>query len=105
MGYRPYATFLTLLAQQERDDAIEWYAKESLLTASKWLDELDRLLVRLEDNPFQYSERLLFIRRAKLARFPYHVFYAIDEGNFFVEIIGIQHTSRDPDIIRRRINF
>ena len=105
MGYRPYTTFLTILAEQERDNAINWYAKESLPTASKWLDELDRLLARLEDNPFQYADHLLFVRRAKLAKFPHHVFYAIDDVNLFVEIIGIQHTSRDPEIIRRRINF
>ena len=104
-GHKVYTTFLTLLAQEERNDALVWYAKESPATANKWLDELDHLLDRLENNPFQYAEHLLFIRRAKLAKFPYHIFYAIDEVNFFVEIIGIQHTSRDPDIIRRRINF
>lgn len=104
-GHKPYATFLTLLAEQERDDAIEWYAKDSLTTANKWLDEFDRLLDRLEINPFQYAEHLLFIRKAKLTTFPYSIFYAIDEVNFLVEIIGVQHASRDPSIIRRRINF
>ncbi|AQG80810.1 type II toxin-antitoxin system RelE/ParE family toxin [Spirosoma montaniterrae] len=100
-----YETFLTFLAQQERDDAIEWFTKESPAQARNWLDEFDRLLDRLENNPFQYAEHLLFIRRAKLHKFPYHVFYAVDEINYSVEIIGIQHTSRDPNIIRRRINF
>lgn len=104
-GHKRYTTFLTLLAEQERDDVIEWYANHSLTTANKWLDEFDRLLDRLESNPFQYAEHLLFIRRAKLTTYPYHIFYAIDEVNFFVEIIGVQHTSRDPSIIRRRINF
>ncbi len=100
-----YETFLTLLAQQERDDVIEWYVNESPVKARYWLDEFDQLLSRLEDNPFQYAEHLLFIRRAKLHKFPYHVFYAVNEINYTVEIIGIQHTSRDPGIIRRRINF
>ena len=67
-GRKSYTTFLTLLAEQERDDAIYWYIKESLITADKWLDEFGHLLDRLEDNPFQYAEHLLFIRRAKLKK-------------------------------------
>ena len=104
-GRKLYTTFLTLLAEQERDDAIDWYAKENLITANRWLNEFGHLLDRLENNPFQYAEHLLFIRRAKLAKFPHHVLYAIDEVNFLVEIIGIRHASRDPDVIRRRVNF
>lgn len=77
-GHKVYSTFLTLLAEQERNDVIDWYARESLTTANKWLDEFDHLLDRLENNPFQYAEHLLFIRKAKLAKFPYYVFYAID---------------------------
>lgn len=78
--------------------------QQKLLETARQLldgDDLDSLLARLENNSFPYAEHVLFVRRAKLTRFPYHVFYAIDEVNLFVEIIG----SRDRGIIRRRINF
>ena len=104
-GSTTYTVFLTLLAEQERNDIVEWYAQNNLMVARRWFDEFDQLLERLANNPFLYSEHLLFIRKARMNKFPYHVFYAIDESNFRIEIIGIQHTSRDTDIIRRRINY
>lgn len=99
-----YTAVLTLLAEQEHNDILAWYAQDDVLKVTRWLDDFDQLLDRLEDNPYQYAEHLLFIRRARFHKF-YHAFYAIDEVNKVVEIIGIQHSSRDSAIIRRRINF
>jgi plasmid stabilization system protein ParE len=59
----------------------------------------------LSDNPYLYPEHLLFVRRAALSKFPYHVFYAVNESAAEVEIIAVLHQSRDPDALRKRINL
>ena len=104
-GSKLYHVSITLRAQQERDDIIDWYESRQSKLGEQWLIEFERLIERLEDNPLMYSEYLYFVHRAPLRRFPFAVFFVTDTVNYEVEIIAIRHINRDPDSIRKLINI
>ena len=103
-GNKSYHVSFTLVAQQERDDVMDWYESRPPKFGEQWLIEFERLLDRLEDNALLYSEYLYFVHRAPLRRFPFAVFFVTDTVNYEVEIIAIRHTNRDPDSIHELIN-
>ncbi|MEZ0538282.1 type II toxin-antitoxin system RelE/ParE family toxin [Fibrella arboris] len=59
----------------------------------------------MASNPYLYEENLLFIRRAVLHRFPYTVYYRIDEEDQIIIILGVLHQRQDRNEILRRINL
>ena len=67
--------------------------------ASHFLDELETIYNRLEENPFQFAEckdEYLFIRGYRNALFQemnYHVVFRIDELSVY--ILGVFHTLED----------
>lgn len=67
--------------------------------ASHFLDELERVYSRLEDNPYQFAEskdRFLFLRgyrEALFQRMRYRVVFRVDEQTVF--ILGVFHDLED----------
>ncbi|MBQ9212294.1 MAG: type II toxin-antitoxin system RelE/ParE family toxin [Clostridia bacterium] len=67
--------------------------------ASHFLDELDSIYSRLEDNPYQFTEskdEYLFLRGYRDALFEkmkYHVIFRVDEQSVY--ILGVFHTLED----------
>lgn len=67
--------------------------------ASHFLDELEAIYNRLEENPFQFAEskdEYLFIRGYRVALFQginYYVVFRVDEQTVYV--LGVFHTLED----------
>ncbi len=67
--------------------------------ATHFLDELDAIYNRLEENPYQFAEskdEYLFMRGYRDALFQemnYHVVFRVDEQ--FVYVLGVFHTLED----------
>ena len=85
--------FLTV-AQQEVDDAYEWFEASTEGRGLEFLDELDRVVRLIRTFPFAASEIEPEIRRSLLPRFPYAIVYGIDEQTLVV--IAVTHTHRQP---------
>lgn len=64
----------------------------------EFLNELDRLFARLSEFPLssQSVEGYEDVRRARVRRFPFAVFYRTD-GLDQIDVLRIVHTARDPD--------
>jgi plasmid stabilization system protein ParE len=100
-------SFLVVFSEEalaDRERAIEYYQERSFGLGFAWEEDYERTETRLEQNPESFPEYLFFVRRALLNRFPFSVFYAINDIDKTVVIIGILHQSQDIDIIRQRIN-
>lgn len=85
--------FLTI-AQQEVDDAYEWFEASAEGRGPEFLDELDRVVRLIRSFPFAAFEIEPEIRRSLLPRFPYAVVYGIEEQTLVV--IAVAHTHRQP---------
>jgi len=99
----PYRLILKPEAEKDFDDAIAWYETQQKGLGEGFISKLDNLFFIIVRNPklFQVFHRQY--RRAFLTRFPYAVFYLVDEMNKQVTIYAILHTHRNPDVWKQRI--
>ena len=81
-------------ADNDVEAAFEWYEGEQPGLGLEFLDELRAAYDRIVDGPLKYPQLRSNTRRALLRRFPYAVFFAVEEG--IIVILAVLHTSRDP---------
>jgi len=91
-----YKIIVSPSAQINIDKAIEYYIENaSFLVASEFFDELQNCYRHLELNPFNQI-RIKSYRASPLDRFPYLVFYELDEEQPYVRILAVFNTNQDP---------
>ncbi|MCH8894234.1 MAG: type II toxin-antitoxin system RelE/ParE family toxin [Chloroflexi bacterium] len=82
-------------AEEDLDDAAQWYEGHSRGLGGEFLDEVQRVIGLIEDNPQSYPRIHGEIYRAMIRRFPFGMFYVL-EGETAV-VLAIIHASRDPN--------
>jgi len=94
---------LIILPQAELDvsDAASWYEGRRIGLGDEFLGELDSVLRRIIESPFQFPKIKKNIRRALLRRFPYSVYF--DVSTETLELIAVLHQHRDPRTWEKRI--
>ena len=88
-------------ALEEAEAAVDWYAQRSGRVAGMFLDELDRAIDRIGQNPEHYPPHDFGTRRIVLRRFPFVVVFR--KAAIGVEIIAIAHGRRRPGYWRERL--
>ncbi len=87
----------------ELEDALLWYEKISVKVLQKFKEELnigfEKILMYPNAAQLFYKD----FRRYVLRVFPYLIIYSVQEDNIFV--VSVFNTSRNPDIIKRRIEI
>ncbi len=82
-------------------DAQDWYERKAQGLGARCRAEVDFQVKRIAANSLLFPEMLADVRRARLRRFPYGLFFRdLDEGVF---VIACFHSSRDPQIWQRRV--
>ena len=81
-------------AEQDIDDAYDWYEEQQQDLGELFLKELVVFYKKLEQNPEIFSKATKPYRQAILNRFPYVIIYEIVKTE--VQIYSIFHTSRNP---------
>lgn len=104
-GDNPFSVSLTEGANEDKESIIDWYETIQPGLGLKWLTDYKRIEGTIAANPFYYAENLVFIRGARLPKFPYSIFYRIDELDQLVIVLGILHQRQDRNEILRRINL
>jgi len=66
----------------------------------RFLDELDVIFRRIEDNPRQFPRIDSNVRRALLRHFPYGVYF-IDDSHALA-VLAVLHLHREPDMWKSR---
>jgi len=82
-------------AQKEIENAIDYYALYSSDAPRNFIKKLNETYVVLEGNPFfrkQYKE----VRSLKISKFPYSLYFTVNEGENIVKIIACFHNKRNP---------
>jgi len=91
MAHRLVAGFR---ADLDVEGAFEWYERQQSDLGLEFLDELRGSYDRIAENPFKYQELRSGIRRALLRRFPYAVYFAVEDQ--VAIILAVLHVGRDP---------
>jgi plasmid stabilization system protein ParE len=72
------------LAQSDVNSAISWYGEERPAIAVAFIEALDVIIDRIRETPLQFPVVRGKVRRALLGRFPYGVFFVVDEEHIDV---------------------
>ncbi|QBN17607.1 type II toxin-antitoxin system RelE/ParE family toxin [Flavobacterium nackdongense] len=91
-----YKIMVTPDAIQNIDDAVYFYKKEvSDRVAKKFIDHYKQTFKDILKNPY-FQVFFQDFRGKPMKKFPYIVFYTIDESLKIIFIKAVFHTSQDP---------
>lgn len=81
--------------------AFDWYESEEPGLGFEFVDELRHAYRRILNGPFKYQELRSGIRRAITRRFPYAIYFSVEDE--VVVVVAVLHTARDPAEWQRRL--
>lgn len=81
-------------AEQDFSDAAGWYEAQRAGLGLEFLDEVLEVLSAIAEAPHRYPSVHRNTRRALIHRFPFGVYYRVEETT--IVVIAILHSSRDP---------
>ncbi len=87
-------------AEVELAEAFDWYEEQVRGLGSEFLIAVDAAVHALARNPLQFAEIHKGVRRSLLRRFPYGVFYFLDDERIIV--IAFFHVKRNPKRWKQR---
>ncbi|TKB98954.1 type II toxin-antitoxin system RelE/ParE family toxin [Pedobacter cryophilus] len=90
-----YKISISPLTQSEIENAIDYYSLYSADAPKYFILSLKNAYSSLSKNPF-YQIRYKNIRAFKLKKFPYSLYFIIDEENKSLKIISCFHDRRNP---------
>jgi toxin ParE1/3/4 len=77
-----------------------WYEGQVPGLGSRFLAELNRVFLRIEENPLQFPQLENAVRRALLRQFPYGVYFLVDSEH--IPILAVLHLHRQPSMWKDR---
>ncbi|MGV3530391.1 MAG: type II toxin-antitoxin system RelE/ParE family toxin [Flavisolibacter sp.] len=98
-----YQLILSPEAQQDIEEATDYYITVSYATAEKFIDTLEELYKKLERSPqhFSFVDKQRKLRSISFTAFPYSVIFQIIQNTVYV--FAVFNTEQDPDKLFKRI--
>jgi toxin ParE1/3/4 len=98
----PYKYNLSGEAEDDILEAYVWYEQQREGLGEEFLEALDRARLAVLQNPVTYRIRYKKkVRSFLVDRFPYLLLYVLENKD--VNVIAVFHTSRDPEIWKKRV--
>ncbi len=100
---RARAFRLLAAAEDEANEAFDWYESERPGLGDEFRGEVKLALTRIFSGPLQFEiVHRSDIRRARIHRFPFSIFFKLENDSIL--ILAIFHDKRDPAIWHGRID-
>ena len=90
-------SFKVTIRSRAREDIREtrdWYEERSPNLAVRFGREIDEVMLAIRDQPLIHAKIYLDIRRAMTRRFPYAIYFIIENGR--IVVLRVLHQARDP---------
>lgn len=97
-----YSPIVSLGTQQDILESIVWYNNEKENLGFEFYESVVEKINLLTEKPLHYSKRFKDVRTAKVNKYPYLIYFKIQESSSVINILGVLHTSRNPQLIRKR---
>jgi plasmid stabilization system protein ParE len=81
-------------AEADLLDAASWYERQLPGLGHRFLDQVEAVLSAISETPLMCAVLHRETRRALVRRFPFGVFYQVDESG--IVVVAVMHASRDP---------
>lgn len=97
-----YSVKLLPIAYQDLKNAKKWYDEQQESLGEEFKISFNNEIEYIRKYPEHNEQVLHDLRRSLLGRFPYAVFYLIEKNKGQITVLGVLHTSRNPEIIENR---
>jgi mRNA-degrading endonuclease RelE of RelBE toxin-antitoxin system len=91
-----YKIIIAPRTQKEYEQAIEYYALHSQDAPINFIDAVYKAYTSLAQNPL-LRIRYRNIRAIKIKRFPYLIYFTVNEKNNTVKVLSCFHYKRNPN--------
>lgn len=88
------------IAKRELDDAIVWYENRRNGLGQEFSIAVERQIEKMASSPNQFARVREEVRRAVLRRFPYSIYFLVEDSR--VVVLAIFHAKRDPEHLENR---
>ena len=96
-----YSVLVRGQAKRDLRQAAKWYEKRLSGLGREFVSEVETVIERIGENPLMYQPVHRDVRRAVVHRFPYGVFYHIEQNDIIV--FAIIHLNRDVSAWQDRV--
>ena len=98
-----YKIKLLPIAYKDLQQAKRWYNKKRKNLGEEFKRAVITEIDYIKDHPEHFQRKHKELRQSLVTRFPYAIFYLIEESNKQIIIFGVLHASRNPEIASNRI--
>lgn len=84
------------LAEENIEKAIDYYAGISLKTLVNFNKQFDLAIGRIINNPY-FQKRYKNVRSLRVKKFPYIIFYEVDDDEKMIYILSVFCTHQNPE--------
>ena len=88
------------LAEIDINESVNWYELHNEKLAEEFLFELRDAVRIVSNSPLGFAKRYKEIRAFSLNKFPYNIYYIIENDTMF--IVAVLHQKRNPKILKTR---
>ena len=99
-----YKSNILQLAKEDIREAALWYEEKQTGLGKRFTQQVREKVSFIKENPKACNVRYDNVRTAILNAFPFMLHYVIDENNKTVIISAVLHTSRNPELWKKRQN-
>lgn len=96
-----YTIILYYDAEQDIIEIVKWYDLKSVELSNRFISQLDEAINKISVLPYAFSYLYDDVRKIKLRKFPYLIFYKIND--LIVHVYGVIHTKRNPLTYKKRL--
>lgn len=89
-------------ARKDIREAAVWYNDQQPGLGKRFTHFVKKKIELICESPYRYAIRTASFRAALLPTFPFLIFFEIDERERIVSIVGVFHSSLDPQKWRTR---
>ena len=96
---------LVLLAEAETDldDAFIWYELQKPGLGIEFITDVEKVFLFIAQNPMASEKLYRKIHRQVVKRFPYSIYYSINNTLSQIQVVGVLHHKRNPKTWKDRL--
>ena len=95
-----------VLYNDAKEDIVEiakWYDLKSVELSKRFIEQFDIAINKISKTPDAFSYLYDDVRKIRLHKFPYLIFYKVKEQTVF--IYGVIHAKRNPYLYKKRLRI
>lgn len=89
-------------AEHDIEEAFIWYESKKLGLGDAFYNSLNESVLFIVENPYSSREIFKNIRRLVIKKFPFGLYYKINSRRKEIQILGVIHFKRSPDVFQIR---